>query len=44
MGREPSEEELRALAYSCSFEKTRKIGGFMILDYEDMYNIYKAAV
>lgn len=44
MGREPSEEELRALAQSCSFEKSRTIGGFMILDYEDMYRIYKAAV
>lgn len=44
MGRAPSEEELVALSENCSFGKKRNIGAFMMLNYEDMYNIYKAAI
>jgi len=44
MGRTPSDEELTALSENCSFGKKRTIGAFMVLSYDDMYNIYKAAV
>lgn len=32
------------LAYKCSFENTRTIGAFKMLDIEDMKNIYKMAI
>lgn len=44
MGKNPDEEELKSLAWDCSFSKTRSIGSFMVLNYEDIYRIYKAAV
>ncbi|MCI9163525.1 MAG: iron-containing alcohol dehydrogenase [Lachnospiraceae bacterium] len=34
---------LRDLAYRCSFEKSRTIGTFRILDEENIYEIYRAA-
>ena len=44
VGRALTEEELRALAASCSFGGTRTIGAFRVLGEEDMFNIYRAAV
>lgn len=38
-----SETSLQQLAYRCSFEHTRTIGSFRILDEDDIYQIYKAA-
>ena len=43
LGHEPSDEELKRLAYECSFYSTRKIGNFKVLDETDMYNIYVMA-
>ena len=44
MGRTPTDEELLALADNCSYGGTRTIGSMKVLDKQDMYNIYKAAV
>lgn len=38
-----TEEEIQALVKECSFNKTRKIGSFKVLDDKDMYNIYTKA-
>lgn len=38
-----SETVLQQLAYRCSFEHTRTIGSFRILDEDDIHQIYKAA-
>ena len=38
-----TEEQCRQLAYHCSFEGTRSIGGFRTLDQFDMEQIYKSA-
>lgn len=38
-----SETALQQLAYRCSFEHTRTIGSFRILDEDDIYQIYMAA-
>ena len=43
IGKELSEEEIKALAYKCSFMHTRTIGQFKVLQLEDMENIYRAA-
>ena len=37
------EEEIKELAYKCSFMNTRTIGQFKVLTIEDMENIYRAA-
>lgn len=42
--RKLDDKELDALANNCSYDKSRKIGGFKVLDHNDMYNIYKAAL
>jgi len=39
----PTDDEITALAMECSYGKTRKIGSFKSLDFEDMIKIYKAA-
>lgn len=36
-----SDEVLKDLAYRCTFEGERTIGGFQVLDEEDIYKIYK---
>lgn len=38
-----TEENLRDMAYCCSYKSTRTIGSFQVLTEEDMYEIYKAA-
>lgn len=38
-----TEEQCRLLAYHCSFEGSRTIGGFQILNREDMEQIYRLA-
>ncbi len=40
---ELSDEQLQQLAWRCSFENTRTIGGFKTLDREDMEKIYRMA-
>lgn len=43
LGRTLSEEELKELALNCSYNGSRTIGGFKVLDKDDIYNIYKMA-
>lgn len=43
MGIDLSEEDMRELAYKCSFMNTRKIGRFVPLDQEAIYEVYKRA-
>lgn len=41
---EITDEMLRQMAYTASYEKTRSFGKLRVLSYEDMYEIYKGAV
>lgn len=43
LGIDPTEEQLKELAYKCSFKGTRTIGCVKKLNQQDMYNIYKMA-
>lgn len=43
MGIELTEEDMRELAYKCSFMDTRKIGRFVPLDKEAIYKVYQKA-
>ena len=43
IGKMLSEEEIKTLAYKCSFMQTRTIGQFKVLQLEDMENIYRMA-
>ena len=43
LGQDISEEQIRELAYKCSFQETRTIGGIKSLNRQDMENIYKMA-
>ncbi len=43
IGRDLTEEEIKELAYKCSFMNTRTIGQFKVLTISDMENIYRAA-
>lgn len=43
IGKELSDEEIRELAYKCSFMNTRTIGQFKKLTIQDMENIYRLA-
>ena len=43
LNREVSEKDCEDLAVNCSYNKSRSIGSFKSLDYNDMYNIYMAA-
>ena len=43
MGITPSEDDLRELAYKCTYMDTRTIGQFMVLDKQAIYQIYKKA-
>lgn len=40
----PEKKELEAFALECSYQKTRSIGGFKVLGYEDILNIYENAI
>ena len=42
LGHEPTDEELIALTDECSYQKSRSIGSFKVLDYDDMLAIYRA--
>jgi len=44
LGVKLTEDQIDELAYKCSFERTRMIGGFKVLDIEDMQNIYRLAI
>ncbi|MCI9134943.1 MAG: iron-containing alcohol dehydrogenase [Lachnospiraceae bacterium] len=43
LGVDITEEQIRELAYKCSFMDTRTIGGFQALNRQDMENIYRKA-
>lgn len=43
IGSELTDEQIKELAYKCSFMGTRTIGQFKVLTQEDMANIYRAA-
>ncbi len=43
IGRDLTDEEVKELAYKCSFMNTRTIGQFKVLTISDMENIYRAA-
>lgn len=43
MGINLTDEQIKTLAYNCSFENTRTIGALKVLDLEDMENIYRMA-
>ena len=43
IGKDLTEDEIKELAYKCSFMNTRTIGQFKVLTIEDMENIYRAA-
>ena len=43
MGIELTEEQIKELAYKCSFMDTRTIGQFKVLTRQDMENIYRMA-
>ena len=43
LNREVSEKDCKELAINCSYKKSRSIGSFKSLSYDDMYNIYMAA-
>ncbi len=42
LGHEPTDEEIERLATECTYDRTRKIGSFRVLDYDDIVAIYKA--
>ncbi len=44
LGLSLTEEQLDELAFKCSFQKTRTVGSFKVLDYDDMREIYKRAL
>ena len=41
LGTEVTDEMIEALALECSYDKTRTIGGFKVLDYDDIVAIYR---
>lgn len=43
LNRDVSEKDCEELAINCSYKKSRSIGSFKSLSYDDMYNIYMAA-
>ncbi len=42
LGFAPTDEDIEKIATECTYGKTRKIGSFKILDYDDIVAIYKA--
>ena len=43
LGHEPSDDEIIALATECTYDRTRTIGCFKTLDFDDIVAIYKMA-
>ena len=43
LNKELGEEELAALAEECTYGRKRTIGGFKVLDYDDILKIYHIA-
>lgn len=43
LGHKPTDEELVAITDECTYGKSRKIGSFRVLDYDDILQIYKNA-
>lgn len=43
LGRKVSDKDIEDLAINCSYNKSRSIGCFKVLEYQDMYNIYNDA-
>ncbi|MCR5369850.1 MAG: iron-containing alcohol dehydrogenase [Clostridium sp.] len=43
LGKEPTDEELEAIAVECTYGRTRTIGGFKELGYDDILAIYRMA-
>jgi alcohol dehydrogenase len=43
LGIDLTDEQIEELAYKCSFKKTRTIGGFKTLNFDDILEIYKMA-
>lgn len=41
LGHEPTEEEIVKIATECTYDRTRKIGAFKVLDYDDIVAIYR---
>ena len=44
LGKRPSREEIETLALHCSYNKSRTIGTFKVLDFQDILKIYQEAV
>ena len=42
LGHTPDDEEIEKIATECTYDHTRKIGSFKVLDYDDIVAIYKA--
>ena len=42
LGHEPTDEEIEKMAAECTYDRTRRIGSFRVLDYDDIVAIYKA--
>ena len=42
LGHEPTDDEIEKMATECTYDRTRTIGSFRVLDYEDIRAIYKA--
>ncbi len=42
LGHEPTDDEIEKIATECTFDRTRKIGSFKVLDYDDIVAIYRA--
>ncbi len=41
LGHTPDDEEIERIAFECTYERTRNIGSFKVLDYDDIVAIYK---
>lgn len=44
LGHKPTEQEILDIATECSYGKTRTIGSFKVLGFDDIVNIYRMAV
>ena len=42
LGHTPDDAEIERIATECTYDRTRKIGSFKVLDYDDIVAIYKA--
>ena len=42
LGHTPDDEEIEKIAAECTYDHTRKIGSFKVLDYDDIVAIYKS--